>query len=82
MKVTHERSWARGSGRLLFIGCFIWPILMGGTGANGATSSALQVSPHSHDFGAVHRLGGHVHTSFVVHNQGDTPIKIRRIWTS
>ena len=82
MKMTHERPWARGYGRLLFIGCFLWPILMGGTGASGATSSALQVSPRFHDFGTVKRLGGEVQTTFMVHNQGNAPIKIRRIWTS
>jgi hypothetical protein len=51
-------------------------------GASGAADSALQVSPLLHDFGAVGRLGGQVHTSFIVHNQGETPITIRRIWTS
>jgi hypothetical protein len=82
MQVTRERSWAKGRGCLIFIGLFTWSILLGGIGDSGTTDSALQVSPVFHDFGPVKRLGGEVHTTFVVHNQGDTPIIIRRIWTS
>ena len=82
MQVTRERSWAEGCGRLIFIGLLTWPILLGGMRASGATDSVLQVSPVFHDFGVVKRLGGEVYTSFIVHNQGETLIKIRRIWTS
>jgi hypothetical protein len=82
MQVIRERPWAKWCRRLICIGLFTWPLLLGGVGAGGATDSALQVSPAVHGFGAVKRLGGQVHTSFIVHNQGETPIKIRRIWTS
>jgi hypothetical protein len=82
MKVTRERPWAKWFGRLIFIGLGAWLILMAVVGTSGATGSALQVSPLLHDFGAVKRLGGEVQTIFMVHNQGDAPIKIRRIWTS
>jgi hypothetical protein len=82
MQVTCERPWAKWCGRLIFLNLFTWPILMGGLAASGATDSALQVSPLVHDFGAVQRLGGEVSTTFTVRNQGDTPVLIRRIWTS
>jgi hypothetical protein len=64
------------------MGLFTWLMLLGGMEATGATDSALQVSPVFHDFGVVKRLDGEVYTTFTVHNQGDVPIKIRRIWTS
>jgi hypothetical protein len=82
MKVTSEKLRAEGYGCLILLGLFTWLILMEGTVARAGTESLLLVSPGSHDFGAVKRLGGQVHTSFMVHVQGDTPIKIRRIWTS
>ncbi|MGH8071843.1 MAG: hypothetical protein ACRERE_42735 [Candidatus Entotheonellia bacterium] len=67
---------------MILVGLFVWPLILADIGAGAVTDSGLRVSPHAHNFGAVNRLGGHVHTGFVVHNQGDTPIKIRRIWTS
>jgi hypothetical protein len=82
MKVTSAKLRAEGYGCLILMGLFTWLILMGGTTARAGTESSLLVSPAFHDFGAVKRLGGEVHTSFMVHVQGDTPIKIRRIWTS
>jgi hypothetical protein len=82
MKVTRNRPWAEVWERMLLIGLLAWLIVIGGTAIRAATDSALQVSPHSHDFGAVKRLGGEVQTTFMIHNQGNTPIKIRRIWTS
>jgi hypothetical protein len=82
MQVIRERPWTKGCRRLICIGLFTRPLLLGGIRASGATDSALEVSPAFHDFGAVKRLGGQVHTSFIVHNQGEAPINIRRIWTS
>jgi hypothetical protein len=82
MKVTNAKLRAAGYGCLILMGIFTWLILMGGMAARAGTESSLLVSPASHDFGAVKRLGGQVHTSFMVHVQGDAPIKIRRIWTS
>jgi hypothetical protein len=82
MTVTGEKLRTEGYGFLIFIGLFTWLILMGGTAARAGTEASLLVSPGSHDFGTVKRLGGHVHTSFIVHVEGDNPIKIRRIWTS
>ena len=82
MMVTCAKLRAEGYGCLMLMGLFTWLILMGGTAARAGTESSLLVSPDSHDFGVVKRLGGQVHTRFMVHVQGDTPIKIRRIWTS
>ena len=82
MTVTRAKICGEGYGCLILMGLFTWLILMGGTAARAGTESSLLVSPGSHDFGAVKRLGGQVHTSFMVHVQGDAPIKIRRIWTS
>jgi hypothetical protein len=82
MTVTGERLWAERYRCLILIGFCTWLILMGGTAARAGTESSLLVSPGSHDCGTVKRLGGHVHTSFIVHVEGDNPIKIRRIWTS
>jgi hypothetical protein len=82
MKVMGEKLSTEGYGSLIFVGLFTWLMFVGGTSARAATDSALRVSPESHDFGAVKRLGGDVHTTFAVHNQGETPTKIRRIWTS
>jgi hypothetical protein len=82
MKVTREKLCTEQYRCLMLLGLCIWLMLMGGTAARAETESLLLVSPGSHDFGAVNRLGGHVHTSFMVHVQGDRPIKIRRIWTS
>jgi hypothetical protein len=82
MQVTREKLCAEGYRCLILLGLFSWLILMGGTATRAGTESLLMVSPGSHDFGAVKRLGGQVHTSFMVHVQGDAPIKIRRIWTS
>jgi hypothetical protein len=82
VQVTHQWPWGVGYRRLILLGFLAWLILIGGITARAATNSALRVSPLSHDFGAVRRLGGEVHTRFMVHVQGDAPIKIRRIWTS
>lgn len=82
MRVTREKLRTENYGCLVLLGLCIWLILMGGTAAGAETESLLLVSPGSHDFGEIHRLGGDVHTSFMVHVQGDRPIKIRRIWTS
>ena len=82
MRVTRKKLRAEGYGYLMLLGLCTWLILMGGTAAGAGTESLLPVSPGSQDFGAVKRLGGQVHTSFMVHVQGDAPIKIRRIWTS
>jgi hypothetical protein len=67
---------------LLLVGFLIWPVLFGGVGANAGSGASLQVRPESYDFGEVKRLGGQVQTTFVIHYQGDAPLKIRRIWTS
>jgi len=73
----------QGSARaIILLGCFLWSLPLGMIEVNAATDSALQVTPHAHDFGPVKRLGGQVHTTFRVHNQGDSPLTIRRIWTS
>ncbi len=82
MMVTCAKLRAEGYGCLMLMGLFTWLILMRGTASRADTASSLLVSPDSHDFGVVKRLGGQVHTRFMVHVQGDTPIKIRRIWTS
>jgi hypothetical protein len=67
---------------MIMLGLLLWPLSLGMLVAGAATDSALRVAPHAHDFGPVKRLGGEVHITFIVHNQGDTPIKLRRIWTS
>ena len=82
MKFALERLMAEEGKCLILISLLTWILLMGGMCARAATDSALRVSSETYDFGAVKRLGGEVHTSFMVHVQGDTPIKIRRIWTS
>jgi hypothetical protein len=82
MQVTRGKLRAEGYGCLILLGLITWLILMGGTATRAGTESLLLVSPASHDFGPVKRLGGEVHTSFMVHVQGDAPINIRRIWTS
>jgi hypothetical protein len=75
-----RRLWRTGG--VIFLGLCAWLLLFGGPGARAGTAAALRVSPESHDFGAVKRLGGEVETTFALHNQGDGPLKIRRIWTS
>jgi hypothetical protein len=82
MKLTRETLRAEEYKCLMLLGLCTWFMLMGGTAARAETESLLLVSPGSYDFGEIHRLGGDVHTSFMVHVQGDRPIKIRRIWTS
>jgi hypothetical protein len=80
MTIETQQPW-RTAG-VIFLELCAWLLLFGGPGARAGTAAALRVSPASHDFGAVKRLGGEVETTFALHNQGDSPLKIRRIWTS
>jgi hypothetical protein len=82
MTVRPERVATEDSKRLILISFLTWILLVGGVYAAAATDSTLRVSPETHDFGAVKRLGDQVHTSFTVRVEGSTPITIRRIWTS
>jgi hypothetical protein len=71
-----------GLGLVLLIGLAAWPLLWREDQARAGTEVGLQVSPASYDFGRVKRLGGVVQTTFTLHYQGETPLTIRRIWTS
>lgn len=82
MNLARQVLWRTGLGFMLLVGLIGWPLLLGEAGTKSATPSTLRVTPEFHDFGVVKRLGGLVQTTFVVHNQGNTPLKIRRIWTS
>ena len=82
MTVALNRLMAEEGRHLILISLLTGIILIGGMSARAATDSTLRVSPESYDFGVVKRLGGQVHTRFMVHVQRETPIKIRRIWTS
>lgn len=82
MKIMRTRPWVEWCGRLMLIGILTWFVLAGGTAARAAKDTALLVTPQSYDFGVVKWLGGQVQTSFDIHYRGDTPLKIRRIWTS
>ena len=77
-----HRRWVRGLGAMLLLGLVAWPLLWGGARARAGTEVGLQVSPASYDFGRVKRLGGLVQTTFTLHAQGETPLVLRRIWTS
>ena len=67
---------------MLLFGVVVWPLIWGGAPARAGTEAGLQVSPTSYDFGRVKRLGGLVQTTFTLHAQGETPLVLRRIWTS
>jgi hypothetical protein len=82
MRLTTQALWLKRMGPIILVGLFTWSFVLGGTGVRAATDSALRVSPEAYRFGAVRRLGGQVTTTFLVRNQGDVPLKIRRIWTS
>ena len=77
-----HRRWVRGLGPMLLLGLVAWPLLWGGAQARAATEAGLQVNPGSYDFGRVKRLGGLVQTTFTLQAQGETPLVLRRIWTS
>jgi hypothetical protein len=81
VRQTTMKALARISPMML-LGLLLWPLSHGVQEVRAATDATLQVTPHAHDFGVVKRLGGEVHTTFTVRNQGEAPIKIRRIWTS
>jgi hypothetical protein len=77
----NRRRWA-GLGSVILIGLVMWPLLWRGAWARAGTETDLTWSPTSHDFGRVKRLGGAVQTTFTLHYQGETPLTLRRIWTS
>ena len=77
-----NRRGLTGMGSVILIGLVAWPLLWGGAGARAGTEAGLRVSPASYDFGRVKRLGGGVQTTFTLHYQGETPLTLRRIWTS
>lgn len=77
----NRRGWA-GIGSVILISLVAWPLLWGRAGARAGTEASFQVSPASYDFGRVKRLGGVVQTTFALHYQGETPLTLRRIWTS
>jgi hypothetical protein len=78
---VHKR-WVRGLGAMLLLGLSACPLIWGGAQARAATEAGLQVNPASYDFGRVKRLGGLVQTTFTLHARGETPLVLRRIWTS
>jgi hypothetical protein len=82
MRATHEEYRPLGHGQLTITILLSGLLLITSIAGSGAEDTTLKVSPDSYDFGPVVRLGGEVHTSFMVYVQGDAPIKIRRIWTS
>ena len=82
MRATHEALGVLRHGRLPVTVLLSGLLLVTSIAGSVAEDSALKVSPDSHDFGPVKRLGGQVHTTFTVHNQGAAPLHIRRIWTS
>ena len=59
-----------------------WLLLWAPAPARAEAEAGLEVSPASYDFGRVKRLGGLVQTTFTLHAQGETPLVLRRIWTS
>jgi hypothetical protein len=67
---------------MLLFSFVVWPLIWRGAPAHAGTEAGLQVSPTSYDFGRVKRLGGLVQTTFTLHAQGETPLVLRRIWTS
>jgi hypothetical protein len=67
---------------MLLLGLVAWPLLWTPAPACAEAEAGLQVSPASYDFGRVKRLGGLVQTTFTLHAQGETPLVLRRIWTS
>jgi hypothetical protein len=77
-----KKRWLAGMGSVILIGLVAWLLLWGGAGASVGTEAGLRVSPASYDFGRVKRLGGVVQTTFTLHYQGETPLTLRRIWTS
>jgi hypothetical protein len=77
-----HRRWVRDLGAMLLLGFVTWPLIWGGAPARAGTESDLQVSPVSYDFGRVKRLGGLVQTTFTLRARGETPLVLRRIWTS
>jgi hypothetical protein len=79
---SFNRRWWAGLGSVILIGLVAWLLLWGRAGARAGTEAGLQVSPASYDFGRVKRLGGVVQTTFALHYQGETPLTVRRIWTS
>ena len=82
MRATREEYRPQGHGRLTITVLLSGLLLITSMAGSGAEDAALKVSPDSYDFGPVKRLGGQVHTTFMVYNQGNVPIHIRRIWTS
>jgi hypothetical protein len=78
---VHGRR-GRGLGTSLLLGLMAWLLIWGGAQARAGADAGLQVSPDSYDFGRVKRLGGLVQTTFTLHAWGETPLVLRRIWTS
>jgi hypothetical protein len=76
------RRWVRGLRAMLLLGLVAWPLLWAPTLARTEDAAGLQVSPPAYDFGRVKRLGGLVQTAFTLHARGETPLVLRRIWTS
>jgi hypothetical protein len=79
---SFNRRGLAGMGSVILIGLVAWPLLWGRAGARAGTEAGLQVNPASYDFGRVKRLGGVVQTTFTLLYQGETPLTLRRIWTS
>jgi hypothetical protein len=77
-----HRHRGRGLGAMLLLGLVAWPLLWAPVLARAEAEAGLQVSPASHDFGRVKRLGGLVQTTFTLHARGETPLVLRRVWTS
>jgi hypothetical protein len=77
-----HRRWVRGLGAMFLLGLVACPLIWGEAQARAETEAGLQVSPASYDFGRVKRLGGLVQTTFTLHVRGETPLVLRRIWTS
>lgn len=82
MRPTSRKFRSLRATGLILITLLSWLLLIAGIASGKGADSSLKVSPPSYDFGEVKRLGGPVHTTFTVHNQGNVAILIRRIWTS
>jgi hypothetical protein len=67
---------------MLLLGLLACPLLWVPAPTHAQAEASLQVIPTSYDFGRVQRLGGLVHTTFTLRAGGETPLVLRRIWTS
>ena len=77
-----HRHWVRGLGAMLRLRLIACPLLWAPAPARAEAAATLQMSPASYDLGRVKRLGGLVQTTFTLHARGETPLVLRRIWTS